>query len=255
MEIHQPKPWDGWREFLKEVGTIVLGVLIALSAEQIVESLHWRHKLERAEQNMRAEQRDDDLPQAYVRAVGALCYRDQLRRIRQLLDGPSPDRLQFEALVEAYGPPVRTWDAQAWGVAADSDVTSHMEPERRLQWAGVYNVMPRMQNLNYQEDAILSRIKGVRRRAGPLSDTEAGDLSKDVATLQALNATMAWDSMLLLASAKNVGVEISPAARTQLDRVLHARLGECVIHPNSHVSTLDDGPLDPALPDGDVRIQ
>src|ERR1700761_1104004 len=44
MDIHKPKPWRGWPEFLKEIGTIVIGVLIALGAEQAVEALHWRHE-------------------------------------------------------------------------------------------------------------------------------------------------------------------------------------------------------------------
>ena len=38
MHFHLPKPLHGWREFAGEVGIIVLGVGIALSAEQIVEA-------------------------------------------------------------------------------------------------------------------------------------------------------------------------------------------------------------------------
>jgi len=35
MDIHhKPKTWHGWHEFLKEFGTIVLGVSVALAAEQ-----------------------------------------------------------------------------------------------------------------------------------------------------------------------------------------------------------------------------
>ncbi len=44
MHFHLPKPLHGWREFLGEVGIIVIGVLIALSAEQTIEWLHWRHE-------------------------------------------------------------------------------------------------------------------------------------------------------------------------------------------------------------------
>jgi hypothetical protein len=42
MDIHKRKPWYGAREFLKEIGTIVIGVLIALGAGQAVEWLHWQ---------------------------------------------------------------------------------------------------------------------------------------------------------------------------------------------------------------------
>src|SRR5438270_9263792 len=45
MHVHLPKPLHGWREFAGEVGIIVLGVLIALGAEQVIETLHWRNLL------------------------------------------------------------------------------------------------------------------------------------------------------------------------------------------------------------------
>ena len=51
MDIHKPKPWHGSREFLKEVGTIVIGVLIALGAEAVVQNLH--------EQRLSAAHHDD----------------------------------------------------------------------------------------------------------------------------------------------------------------------------------------------------
>ena len=40
--FHIPKPLHGWREFAGEVGIIVLGVLIALAAEQAVQAIHHR---------------------------------------------------------------------------------------------------------------------------------------------------------------------------------------------------------------------
>ena len=47
MDIHKPKPWHGWREFLKEYAIIFVGVLTALAAEQAVEAL--RHRSEARE--------------------------------------------------------------------------------------------------------------------------------------------------------------------------------------------------------------
>ena len=44
MRVHLPKPLHGWREFVGEVGIIVLGVLIALGAEQVVEAVQWHKK-------------------------------------------------------------------------------------------------------------------------------------------------------------------------------------------------------------------
>jgi hypothetical protein len=42
MHFHLPKPLHGWRQFVGEVGIIVLGILIALGAEQIVQTLRLR---------------------------------------------------------------------------------------------------------------------------------------------------------------------------------------------------------------------
>ena len=42
MEVHhKPKPVHGWGEFLKEYAIIVLGVLTALTAEQVAEHFRW----------------------------------------------------------------------------------------------------------------------------------------------------------------------------------------------------------------------
>ena len=45
MDIRKPKPIHTWREFLGEIGIIVIGVLIALAGEQTVEALHHRSQV------------------------------------------------------------------------------------------------------------------------------------------------------------------------------------------------------------------
>ena len=40
MHFHLPKPLHGWREFAGEVGIIVIGVLIALGADQLLNDWH-----------------------------------------------------------------------------------------------------------------------------------------------------------------------------------------------------------------------
>ena len=42
MRIQLPKPMHGWRAFVGEVGVIVLGVLLALGAQQAVEEMRIR---------------------------------------------------------------------------------------------------------------------------------------------------------------------------------------------------------------------
>jgi hypothetical protein len=115
--------------------------------------------------------------------------------------------------------------------------------------------MPHIQNLSWEEDAVLSEIQGVRRLSGNLPDQEAAQLIQQVAKLQALNALMAMNSMALMASAEDAGVEVPPAVTHKLDEELRAALGQCVIRPNPEVSTMETGPLDSRLPNGDIPIR
>jgi hypothetical protein len=61
MHFHLPKPLHGWREFAGEVGIIVIGVLIALGAEQVVETIHWRHQLQAERKAL-----DDDIASSWA---------------------------------------------------------------------------------------------------------------------------------------------------------------------------------------------
>jgi len=62
MHIHLPKPVHGWREFVGEVGIIVIGILIALGAEQAVENLHRRSQV----REMTAKLRDESIENRHV---------------------------------------------------------------------------------------------------------------------------------------------------------------------------------------------
>jgi len=55
MEIQQPKASNKWREFLKEFGIIVLGVLTALGLGQAVVWIHHRSQVQEAIHRLRAE--------------------------------------------------------------------------------------------------------------------------------------------------------------------------------------------------------
>jgi len=55
MHIHKLKPVHSWRDFLRELGTIVLGIIIAISLEHLVESWHWDSEVKIARQAIAAE--------------------------------------------------------------------------------------------------------------------------------------------------------------------------------------------------------
>ncbi|HMC90816.1 MAG TPA: hypothetical protein VKI45_00010 [Allosphingosinicella sp.] len=84
MEIHRPKAAHSWREFLIEIGTIVLGILIALGLEQSIEALRERHLAHEAQDAIDAEMRAD-LDLIASRLSRQACIERRLAQVAGLL--------------------------------------------------------------------------------------------------------------------------------------------------------------------------
>ena len=84
MDIHKPKPWHGWREFLKELGTIILGILIALSLEAVVEALRERQQAGEARANIRQELAEN-LGKMRLRLEAEACQVRRLHDVQALM--------------------------------------------------------------------------------------------------------------------------------------------------------------------------
>jgi hypothetical protein len=79
-----PNPLHGWRAFAGEVGIIVLGVLIALGAEQLVQGVHQRYLARQALGHIRGELAYDSAFAAERIAIGD-CMRASFTDLRQRL--------------------------------------------------------------------------------------------------------------------------------------------------------------------------
>lgn len=55
MRFRLPKPLHGWRAFAGEVGIIVLGVLIALGAQEVAQNIQQRSDARDADRAIRGE--------------------------------------------------------------------------------------------------------------------------------------------------------------------------------------------------------
>lgn len=91
MHVHFPKPLHGWRAFAGEVGIIVIGVLIALTAEQIVHSLHDRQLAREARSDIQSELRTN-LRQTIDNQASMAAQERQLQRDLSLLDSSETSR-------------------------------------------------------------------------------------------------------------------------------------------------------------------
>lgn len=88
MHFHLPKPLHGWREFAGEVGIIVIGVLIALGAEQAIDAVH-RDGLQREAHDTIDGEIRQNLDDFRRRAEVQPCIDSRLREIEALIVAPA----------------------------------------------------------------------------------------------------------------------------------------------------------------------
>ncbi|HYX47345.1 MAG TPA: hypothetical protein VE820_11060 [Sphingomicrobium sp.] len=247
MHVHLPKPLHGWREFAGEVGIIVLGVLIALGAEQAVEDWHWHQKVGHAEDAMRLELAEDDGPQAYGRVLIGPCLNSQLARIHDGVGKVAPDQLRQWAL--AYLPPFRSWDSEAWKAVLASDVGSHMGPERLVQWSSPYRVITDMTASNRAERDLATELREALPPVGEPSPDYMQTLRRDAAQLQTANSSLFRASQLLLARSTALGAPVPKPMQQELFVEARRMYGGCV-----HLPDMNALPIAARLR-GNLRLQ
>ena len=189
MEIHKPKPWHNGREFLREILIIMVGVLMALSMEQLVEGLHWRHKVDQAERNMRVELGRDRTDAAQYAMLSACtdAYVDRMRD--DLLRHDTMDLARLDGVGEPFV--TEPWTATAWEAAVASQIGDHMATDRFLNYAEAFRRADLMKDVQFRlrdhfAAAMVGRFGLPSGQADEL--TAAEDLRRDITLARAITS-------------------------------------------------------------------
>ena len=240
MQVHLPKPLHGWRAFVGEVGIIVLGVLIALAAGQIIEIFHWSEKAKAAEHAMRLELADDDGPQAYARVVIGPCFDRQLALIHDGAETAPPDQLR--KWIASYSPPFRTWDSEAWKAVASSDVGNYMGAERLVEWSAAYRTLPAFSDMNLRETELAAELRDTLPSSGNPSSADRRDLRRLAGQLRVTNDRLVRGSQLFLARTLRLDATVSNQMQRALISSARSMYGACVIAPDLSAPPVAENP-------------
>jgi len=135
MHFHLPKPLHGWRAFAGEVGIIVLGVLIALAAEQLAETLHWRAEVRDAKLAIHQDMAQSNRVFAY-RVAAHDCVARRLDRIGELIEEAAQH--QAPTSVGDVFPDIgNALDKNAWETSRAGQVLQHFD-RKSLGLYGIY---------------------------------------------------------------------------------------------------------------------
>jgi hypothetical protein len=208
MEIHKPKPMHNWREFLKEVGTIVLGVGIALAAEQTVEWWHWHNKVIEARAVL-ATELASSVGNAVDRMMVERCGERRLDALEQILDGASRTG-QLPPVGDVGAMPLRQWTSGAWDGVLASQTATHFPRQQLAGLAIIYGFVRKADAFAEPEVAAwteLSAMSGPGRRLDPVTEDR---LRAALGRARYFNRTRDALSLALISQIKRQDIVLSP---------------------------------------------
>jgi hypothetical protein len=218
LDIHKPKPVRNWREFLTEVGTIVLGVCIALTAEQAVEWWHWRNQVAEA-RGIIASEMAGNLAGVAVRLGAEACVESRLDELGRILDAAARSG-SLPAVGNIGVAPRNNLSTGAWDSIVASQTATHFPRAELADLAVNYYYVQRAFGYVPAESQAwytLASIVGPGRRLDPASEAE---LRTSLSLARGYSRSMVALSSNLINSAS---LRKLPFSQGDLDRFTAAR--------------------------------
>jgi hypothetical protein len=188
VDVHPPhQEIRSWKGFLLHLLTITIGLFIALTLEAAVESMHHRHLVRDARENLRQEITNNHKLYA-ENARRVQLNRDRLARdIEQLRDLRNRKKLENTRL--SWGWEWNSYDDAAWQTARQSGAVTYMDPPWISNYSWVYAQQA------YINSTALAIVAEETRAAAPL-----------IAVQDAANLSPAEVNALLI---KSVEIDLS----------------------------------------------
>lgn len=212
MHIHKPKAVHGLREFLSEIGVIVLGVLIALCAEQTVEWMHWREVVSVERKGLDAEM-SDDWDSIHARLDMQPCVDARLSEIATLFR--RHDAGQPLGQTGPVGRPMYSVTSRAaWQMAIADQSLAHMEPDARAQYASAVGMHDAFTGLTAQERAAWGALQQLNHPATllPADWSELRKAYDEALDASAIVARLGGDASGQLTVFKTFGLPKHPSS-------------------------------------------
>ena len=215
VDTHNPKHVHGWREFLREILIIVIGVAIALAAGEVVDDWNWRQEVATVTDSL-DDELSDTLFAARERIKIADCQRRTLERLDEIASKAGG------TLVIRHSPVSRNrlWGSAAWEAAVASGTVAHMAHDERKAYATLFSFVRLFHELNLRQEELWARIAAYRRPLA-LTDESRARFVETVSELRALTGTMNRAAEQFVEAAKPLDIQLGPDAEVALRQPLH----------------------------------
>jgi hypothetical protein len=150
------------RGFFAEIAVVVIGVLIALAAGQLLEEWNWGRKVDAGEQQLLQEARIN-IEYAAEQVAVQPCLDAQLRVLRDRVLASDatllPAPVHSDALASfVFRTPSRPYSDWIWRALNDDGTVGHMRDDRREILSAVYDSSDKLHELRAQTDLLVGRM-------------------------------------------------------------------------------------------------
>ncbi len=158
MHLHLPKPLHGWRAFWGEVGIIVLGVLIALGAQQVAEGVHERGEAGEAEATIRGEL-ELNMAKLNDRSRLKACVDRRLTELQLLLDAADRNGGNFDTPNWVGRPQFWTMQLARWEASSQAGQAALIPAKKLALYGAMYAYMGNVNAVMAAEQADWARLR------------------------------------------------------------------------------------------------
>jgi hypothetical protein len=203
MRVRLPKLLHGWREFAGEVGIIVLGVLIALGAQQLVEHAQWRSEVGGFRQSVEHEL-GRNLGVYQIVMAARPCATRRLADLERFLADSSAGRQ--DRIGRPIGRPfVQTGFFSVWDNKG-SEVVEHLPRELRIQFGELYDEFRNNERVRLNEREVWRGLAQFEL-AEPLDHADRVRMRELLSRAEQLNEVAKPNYDYVLALAQPLGIQ------------------------------------------------
>ena len=217
----------GWRDFLTEMTVIVVGILIALTGEQLVETLHWHHVVKQTESELTRELAGN-MSAVIARLRTAACVEKRLDQIAAAVDGGAASgKLQpMGALQQPVG---YLWGHGDWDSAVASQTTSHFPSERLASYGVAFQFIRKIEDTHQRELESWAELSTLVGPGRPFDSSSAASARSAVSRARFFSREIAEMGMGLLQRIKALNLPFDQTAHRRIEGQLHQPLGNYAI--------------------------
>jgi hypothetical protein len=248
MDVHTPKPVHSLRELAREIGIIVIGVLIALGGEQLVVAVNRAYEARATEEALRQEV-GNGLINAAERVMVGPCLSARLAELSQAVNqgavwranpwspANTPVPFWFGRLPRVYRAPIRPWNNNSWQAVTSSGGAAHLSEEQLRHYGLYYREIEQLRETQAREGELIAAIQPLAYDQA-LSADKRVEMQATLAALDRTNDVMTLGAAALIEGARRNGFAPDRAKLEDRFRGASSVYGNCVQRLGSTASAL-----------------